>query len=374
MPDKRVHGRVQRRRPRGAARGAPALRAPAAAGNAGRHGSDRRARALSPRPAPRHRRHRQERGPLHPRMGRLPPRARRRPLLRRRQRRDRRRGARSSPRSTAAGSSATSPSRTGPGAGRSCPAYARSCAGTAPRPTGSPSSTPTSSCCPPPALGARCRAAPRRGSTPARGRRGRGQLGGLRLPGGGRRPGRAGDRALRPPGTEQGPLAPPPLQDRSCDRAPRRGRREPARLPAARRLPRRACRRPPGAPASTAGISGLSATVVWAPLRLNHYVVKSREEFIPASCRAAGPPPRGGATRASSRRTTATRSPTRPPGCDAPGASVAAARRGARAGLGPPARPARCRRREPEPAAIALTGRGLRLSSRSAQLACRRSR
>ena len=28
------------------------------------------------------------------------------------------------------------------------------------------------------------------------------------------------------------------------------------------------------------GINGLSREVVWAPLRLNHYVVKSREEFL----------------------------------------------------------------------------------------------
>ena len=139
------------------------------AGRASRHGRpDRRARAVR-RPAPRHRRHLQERGALPPRMDRLSPRARGRALLHRRQRQRRRHRRAPRRRSTAAGSSTHLPFPGRPGRAAAAAGLRRDPAPrTAARPTGSPSSTPTSSCCPaPPSRRARRGSSPRLGADPS---------------------------------------------------------------------------------------------------------------------------------------------------------------------------------------------------------------
>ena len=239
---------------------------------------DREERLGSMRPAPRHRRHPQERGALHPRMGRLPPGARRRPLLRRRQRRDDgSSGAPRRPRPRRA-SSTTCPSPASPACRRSCRPTPRSCAATAPRPTGSPSSTPTSSCCRRRRGGACARSSP-----PSTGRP---EVGAVAV--NWALYGSSGETAARPepvierfpPGDGGRLAAPPPLQDHPAAARPSPGSTRPRTSSACvRHLPPvhadgRAGRPLPG------GLPGLSRAVVWAPLRLNHYVVKSREEFL----------------------------------------------------------------------------------------------
>ena len=112
----------------------------------------------------------------------------------------RRDGGDSSPPSPAPGSSITCPSPRCPGRPPQLPPMPRSCAATVPRPTGSPSSTPTSSCCrPPPRRLARGRCSPRSSAGPASGRsRSTGRSTAPRAQTRGRAPGLVVERFARP--------------------------------------------------------------------------------------------------------------------------------------------------------------------------------
>ena len=219
--------------------------------------------------------------------------------------------ARCSRRWTRRASCGTCPSPTGPGCGRSCRPTRAILAATAAMPTGSPSSTPTSSCCRPPPVRRRAAAGSSHASAPIP------SVGAIVV--NWALYGSSGHLACRAgawsssasPGGPARFRCPTTTSSRSCAPRPAPGSaatRTPSRSPP----PFRAVHGDGRDLSPPLGIDGLSREVVWAPLRINHYVVKSREEFMTRKL-PRGPGHHRPAMRAPGffEATTATRSPTR---------------------------------------------------------------